>query len=79
MFVTGEHMDRVTKEKHRLLIIKNCTQEMSENCVFFGPSGQFLDIPSDSFFDIFSGHFVSVPIFWAVQRFADYKFPQKGL
>ena len=40
---------------------------MPENCVF-SPSGQFLDI-----FRTFFGHFVDVPFFWAVQRFARYK------
>ena len=41
---------------------------MSENCVF-SPSGHFSDI-----FSTFFGHFVDIPIFGAVQRFARYKF-----
>ena len=39
---------------------------MCENCVF-SSSGQFLDI-----FSTFFGHFVDIPFFWAVQRFARY-------
>ena len=44
---------------------------MSENCVF-GPCGQFSDI-FRTIFSTFFRHFVDIPVFWAVQRFARYK------
>ena len=54
----GRPLERVTKEKHR-----PSGQKLSKNvrnCVF-SPSGHFF------------GHFVGIPVFSAVQRFARYK------
>ena len=63
--VTGAHWTGSPKHKH----LPNW-QKMSKKCpkiVFSSPSGQFLDI----FGTLFK---VDIPFFWAVQRFACYKF-----
>ena len=62
--VTGEHW--TGSPNKNLDQMGKIVQEISENCVF-SPSGQLLDI-----FRHFFGHFVDIPFFWAVQRFARY-------
>ena len=65
----GRPLDRVTKSKHR-----PNRQKMSKNC----PKIVF-SVPTDNFwtffvhFSTFFGHFVDIPFFWAVQRFARHK------
>ena len=62
-YCNGRALDRVTKQKHRPNRQK-LSKKMSENCVF-SPSRQFLGHFSDNF-STFFGHFVDIPIFWAV-------------
>ena len=73
--VTGEHWTG-SPNKSIDQIGENCPK-MSGNCVA-SPSGQFFRYFSD-ILSIFCGHFVDIPFFWAVQRFARYKFRDRRI
>ena len=58
----------VTKQEHRPNRGENCPKNVRKLCFQFLRTifGHFLD------FSTFFGHFVYIPLFWAVQRFARY-------
>ena len=67
--VTGVHWTG-SPNKSIDQIGKNCPKNVRKLC--FQPLWTILDI-FRTFFSTFFGHFVDIPIFWAVQRFARYK------
>ena len=70
----GRALGRVTKEKHRPNRHK-LPKNVRKLC--FRPLRAIFGYFSDTF-STFFGHFVGIPIFWAVQRFARYKHGAKG-